>query len=132
VCVSSPAGTRLASFVFVPSRFVSLSGSSVVRESCRREVALAGLSAGLAAVAPGVDRRDAVASLADATRSWKVVGGRETVLAVGEMGAASASSSLTDESVKLAAAATFDLRPSLPVERKLTVTSPASCVHSAV
>ena len=66
--VSNPAGTRLQSFVFVPSKLARLSGSSVANESCRWEAVLDGFVAGLAAAA-GVDRLDAAASLADATRS---------------------------------------------------------------
>ena len=137
VRVSSPAGTRLQSFVFDPSKFASLSGSSVVNESCLWEMVLASLEAGLAAAAPGVERLDAAASLAEATRSWKVVGGREIGSTVGELNpseSSSSSSSLNDESLRYAAAASaaaaFDLRPSLPAERKLV--SPASCIHLAV
>jgi len=75
----------------VPSISASLSGSSVVKESCRRELVLDGLGAGLAAAA-GVDRLDAVASLAEATRSWKVVGGRGMGSAASELGLPASSS----------------------------------------
>jgi len=94
-----------------------LSELSVVSESCL----LSSLEVELVA---GVDRFDAAASLADATRSWKLVGGRELVLAGGKRAFPASSSSVVDDSVETtAAAAAFDLRPLLPVK-------PASCVYT--
>lgn len=121
--MSSPAGTTLHSLVFAPSKLARLSGSSVVKESCRLVMVLVALRAALAATA-GVDRLDAADSLAEATRSWKVVGGREP----GSTGckldlplsSSSSSSSLLDESTTPAAAAFHVLRSSLTVDVKTT------------